>query len=158
MVNNSIVVDLEPSQTKTMTKLNLSNEKLTRKNNGGEEADREEQRRRGSSLGRTTPPRAATHLYPFHEELQFHLLLEVVELSENALTGTVESWFFLLSSLQQVDLANNTFTGVQILRPLAMRAGGSSSSGRSNPVALNLRFNKIQGYVKFMKRLFLNEG
>ncbi|KAH1232609.1 putative inositol transporter 2 [Glycine max] len=60
-----------------MTKLNLSNEKLTRKNNGGEEADREEQRRRGSSLGRTTPPRAATHLYPFHEELQFHLLLEV---------------------------------------------------------------------------------
>ncbi|XP_027366245.1 probable LRR receptor-like serine/threonine-protein kinase At1g34110 [Abrus precatorius] len=64
--------------------------------------------------------------------------LEVVELSENALTGTVESWFFLLPSLQQVNLANNSFTGVQISRP----AGGGS-----NLVALNLGFNRIQGYA-----------
>ncbi|KAH1190785.1 hypothetical protein AAZX31_20G115300 [Glycine max] len=73
--------------------------------------------------------------------------LEVVELSENALTGTVESWFFLLPSLQQVDLANNTFTGVQISRPLAARGGSSSSSGNSNLVALNLGFNRIRGYA-----------
>ncbi|KAK7343475.1 hypothetical protein VNO77_12245 [Canavalia gladiata] len=66
--------------------------------------------------------------------------LKVVELSENALSGTVESWFFLLPSLQQVDLANNSFTGVQISRPAA-RGGGS------NLVALNLGFNRIQGYA-----------
>ncbi|TKY50963.1 Polygalacturonase inhibitor 1 [Spatholobus suberectus] len=71
--------------------------------------------------------------------------LEVVELSENALSGTVESWFFLLPSLQQVDLANNTFTGVQISRPAAARGGSSSSS--SNLVALNLGFNRIRGYA-----------
>ncbi|KAG5153060.1 hypothetical protein JHK84_029532 [Glycine max] len=69
--------------------------------------------------------------------------LEVVELSENALTGTVESWFFLLPSLQQVDLANNTFTGVQISRPLEAREGSSNS----NLVALNLGFNRIRGYA-----------
>lgn len=111
--------------------------------------------------------------------------LEVVELSENALTGTVESWFFLLPSLQQVDLANNTFTGVQISRPLEAREGSSNS----NLVALNLGFNRIRGYapanlgaypalsflsirynalrgaipleygqIKSMKRLFLDEG
>lgn len=71
--------------------------------------------------------------------------LEVVELSNNALTGTVESWFFLLPSLQQVDLANNTFTGVQISNPRAAR--GRSSSGGNNLVALDLGFNRIQGYA-----------
>ncbi|KAK7280338.1 hypothetical protein RJT34_25401 [Clitoria ternatea] len=64
--------------------------------------------------------------------------LEVVELSENALTGTIESWFFLLPSLQQVDLANNSLTGIQISRP---------KSEGSNLVALNLGFNRIQGYA-----------
>lgn len=64
--------------------------------------------------------------------------LEVVELSENALAGKIEAWFFSLPSLQQVDLANNSFTGVEIARP----AGGDS-----NLVAVNLGFNKIQGYV-----------
>ncbi|KAL2324215.1 hypothetical protein Fmac_023273 [Flemingia macrophylla] len=62
--------------------------------------------------------------------------LEVVELSQNALSGAVESWLFMLPSLQQVDLANNTFTGVQISR-------GSSS----NLVAVDLGFNKIRGYA-----------
>ncbi|XP_020238355.1 probable inactive leucine-rich repeat receptor kinase XIAO [Cajanus cajan] len=67
--------------------------------------------------------------------------LEVVELSQNALSGMVESWVFLLPSLQQVDLANNTFTGVQISR---VARGGSTSS---NLVALDLGFNRIQGYA-----------
>ncbi|KAK2458519.1 Leucine-rich repeat (LRR) family protein [Trifolium repens] len=65
--------------------------------------------------------------------------LEVVELSENTLTGTIESWFLLLPSLQQVNLANNSFTGIQISKPA--RGGGS------NLVALNLGFNRIQGYA-----------
>ncbi|XP_061368907.1 probable inactive leucine-rich repeat receptor kinase XIAO [Gastrolobium bilobum] len=65
--------------------------------------------------------------------------LEVVELSENALAGKLESWFFLLPSLQQVDLANNSFTGIQISRPVGY--------GGSNLVALNLGFNKIQDYA-----------
>ncbi|KAJ1397344.1 Leucine-rich repeat [Sesbania bispinosa] len=66
--------------------------------------------------------------------------LEVVELSENALAGTIESWFFQLPSLQQVDLANNSFTGIQISRPA--RGGGGS-----NLVAVNIGFNRIQGYA-----------
>ncbi|CAJ1977404.1 unnamed protein product [Sphenostylis stenocarpa] len=70
--------------------------------------------------------------------------LEVVELSKNALTGTVESWFFSLPSLQQVNLANNTITGVQISRPRAARGGTGSSS---NLVSLDLGFNRIQGYA-----------
>jgi len=65
--------------------------------------------------------------------------LEVVELSENALTGTIETWFLLLSSLQQVNLANNSFTGIQISKP--------ARSVESNLVALNLGFNRIQGYA-----------
>lgn len=65
--------------------------------------------------------------------------LEVVELSENYLTGTLESWFFLLPSLQQVDLANNSLTRVEISSP---PAGGSSDL-----VAVDLGFNRIDGYV-----------
>lgn len=83
LVRNLVVANLEPSQTKTMMKLNLPN----RKNN----------------VVVLLQPTSI----PF--KLQIHLLLEVVELIENALTRTVESWFFLLSSLQQVDLDNNTF-------------------------------------------------
>ena len=70
--------------------------------------------------------------------------LEVVQLSDNALTGTVESWFFSLPSLQQVNLANNTFTAVQISGPRAARGGSGSSS---NLVALDLGFNRIRGYA-----------
>ncbi|WVY96195.1 hypothetical protein V8G54_028346 [Vigna mungo] len=70
--------------------------------------------------------------------------LEVVELSDNALTGTLESWFFSLPSLQQVNLANNTFTAAQISGPHP-DSGGIGS--RSNLVALDLGFNRIQGYA-----------
>ncbi|KAF2294649.1 hypothetical protein GH714_014246 [Hevea brasiliensis] len=44
--------------------------------------------------------------------------LEVVELSENSLTGAVESWFLALPALQQVDLANNSLTSIEILKPV----------------------------------------
>lgn len=37
--------------------------------------------------------------------------LEVVELSENMLTGTIPGWFFLQPSIQQVNFVNNGFTG-----------------------------------------------
>lgn len=62
--------------------------------------------------------------------------LEVVELSENKFTGTVEPWFFLLPSLQQVDLANNSFTGIEIWK---------SSGLNSDLVAVDLGFNKLEG-------------
>ncbi|KAI3755422.1 hypothetical protein L1987_55220 [Smallanthus sonchifolius] len=61
--------------------------------------------------------------------------LEVVELSENSLTGTIPAWFFLIPSLQQVNLANNIFTGVEVFKPV-----------NSNLVAVDLGFNKISGY------------
>ncbi|XP_054790912.1 probably inactive leucine-rich repeat receptor-like protein kinase IMK2 [Prosopis cineraria] len=64
--------------------------------------------------------------------------LEVVELSENMLAGKIEAWFFQLPSLQQVDMANNSFTGVEISRPVG---------GNSDLVAVNLGFNKIQGFA-----------
>ncbi|XVE66791.1 hypothetical protein DITRI_Ditri08aG0107500 [Diplodiscus trichospermus] len=62
--------------------------------------------------------------------------LEVVELSENSLSGTLGAWFFLLPSLQQVDLANNSFTSLEISKP---------PGGNSDLVAVNLGFNKIEG-------------
>ncbi|XWS39912.1 hypothetical protein CRYUN_Cryun18bG0095500 [Craigia yunnanensis] len=62
--------------------------------------------------------------------------LEVVELSENSLSGTIGAWFFLLPSLQQVDLVNNSFTRVEISKP---------PGGNSDLVAVNLGFNKIEG-------------
>ena len=62
--------------------------------------------------------------------------LEVVELSENSFTGTLKPWFFLLPSLQQVDLANNKLTCVKVCKP---------TSGNSNLVAIDLGFNSIDG-------------
>ncbi|KAK9286986.1 hypothetical protein L1049_015394 [Liquidambar formosana] len=64
--------------------------------------------------------------------------LEVVELSANSFTGTLHGWFFLLPSIQQVNLANNSFTRVEIWKP-----GG----GVSDLVALDLSFNRIEGYL-----------
>ncbi|KAJ7967505.1 Leucine-rich repeat receptor protein kinase [Quillaja saponaria] len=64
--------------------------------------------------------------------------LEVVELSENSLAGTLQGWLFLLPSLQQVDLANNSFTRVEIWKPVG---------GDSDLVAVNLGFNNIHGYA-----------
>lgn len=63
----------------------------------------------------------------------------MVELSENVLNGMIEDWFLLLPSLQQVNLENNSFTGIQISRPV--------KDGGNNLVALNIGFNKIQGYA-----------
>ncbi|KAJ6310488.1 hypothetical protein OIU76_015252 [Salix suchowensis] len=60
--------------------------------------------------------------------------IEVVELSENSLNGTLESWFFLLPALQQVDLANNSLTRIEISKP-----------ANSDLVAVDLGFNKIVG-------------
>lgn len=62
--------------------------------------------------------------------------LEVVELSANAFRGALQSWFFLLPSLQQVNLANNSFTALEILKPTT-----------SDLVAVDLGFNRIKGYV-----------
>jgi hypothetical protein len=62
--------------------------------------------------------------------------LEVVELSENSFTGTLEPWFFLLPALQQVDLSNNSLTRVEISKP---------SNANSDLVAVDLGFNKIEG-------------
>ncbi|XP_021892344.1 probably inactive leucine-rich repeat receptor-like protein kinase At3g28040 [Carica papaya] len=64
--------------------------------------------------------------------------LEVVELSENSFAGTLGEWFFLLPSLQQVDLANNNLTRVEIPKPGL--AGGDL-------VAVELGYNKIDGYA-----------
>ncbi|KAM0036072.1 putative non-specific serine/threonine protein kinase [Helianthus debilis subsp. tardiflorus] len=61
--------------------------------------------------------------------------LEVVELSENSLTGTIPAWFFLIPSLQQVNLAHNNFTGLNILKPV-----------NSNLIAVDLGYNSISGY------------
>ncbi|CAH8361916.1 unnamed protein product [Eruca vesicaria subsp. sativa] len=60
--------------------------------------------------------------------------LEVVELAENSFTGTLGAWFFLLQSIQQVDLANNSITGLEVLPP-----------GESDLVAVELGFNRIAG-------------
>ncbi|XP_027070161.2 receptor-like protein 7 [Coffea arabica] len=64
--------------------------------------------------------------------------LEVVELSENSFPGTLETWFFLLPTLQQVDLANYSFTWVDIWKP---------KNGNSNLVAVDLGFNRIEWYL-----------
>lgn len=65
--------------------------------------------------------------------------LMVVELSENSFTGTVESWLFLLPSLQQVDLAKNSFTAVNVAQPPA------NSNGEL--VAVDLSYNKMEGFL-----------
>ncbi|GAV86375.1 hypothetical protein CFOL_v3_29806, partial [Cephalotus follicularis] len=62
--------------------------------------------------------------------------IEVIELSENSFTCTLQSWFVLLPALQQVDLANNDLTRVDIAKP---------TSGISDLVAVDLGFNKIEG-------------
>lgn len=63
--------------------------------------------------------------------------LEVVELAENSFTGTLGAWFFLLQSIQQVDLANNSITGLEVLPP--------KLAGDSDLVAVELGFNRISG-------------
>lgn len=64
--------------------------------------------------------------------------LEVVELGHNSLAGTLEPWLFLLPSVQQIDLANNSLARVDVTTP---PAGGGSL------VAVDLGFNRIEGFV-----------
>ncbi|KAK4437917.1 Calmodulin-binding receptor kinase CaMRLK [Sesamum alatum] len=66
--------------------------------------------------------------------------LMVVELSENSFTGSLESWFFLLPSLQQVNLAKNSLTGVAVAKPPA-------NSNTGELVAVDLSYNKISGFL-----------
>ncbi|KAJ3704657.1 hypothetical protein LUZ61_008362 [Rhynchospora tenuis] len=63
--------------------------------------------------------------------------IQVIELAENRLQGKLQSWFFLLPSLQQVDLSNNSFTGISVQSPTA--------SNTNQLVAIDLGFNKIKG-------------
>ncbi|XP_043711896.1 putative receptor-like protein kinase At3g47110 [Telopea speciosissima] len=65
--------------------------------------------------------------------------LEVVELGANRFTGAVQAWFFLIPSLQQVDLANNSFTRIEIQK--------SGNVKNSQLVAVDLGFNRIKGYL-----------
>ncbi|CAL0320762.1 unnamed protein product [Lupinus luteus] len=65
--------------------------------------------------------------------------LAVLELSENRLYGKLEPWLFQLPSLQQVDLANNRFNGIEVWKPVNGRG--------SDLVAIDLGFNKIEGYA-----------
>ncbi|XP_047328024.1 LRR receptor-like serine/threonine-protein kinase GHR1 [Impatiens glandulifera] len=61
--------------------------------------------------------------------------LEVVELSENSIPGNLQAWFFLIPSLQQVNLANNSLKGIEIWKPV---------NGISDLVAVDLSFNGIK--------------
>ncbi|CAN1307546.1 DNA damage-repair/toleration protein DRT100 [Linum perenne] len=61
--------------------------------------------------------------------------LEVVELGENSLAGKLEPWFFNLPAIQQVNLANNSFTAIEV--------GG----GGGQLVAVDLGFNRIGGRI-----------
>ncbi|KNA14462.1 hypothetical protein SOVF_107320 [Spinacia oleracea] len=65
--------------------------------------------------------------------------LETVELSANSFTGVLQSWFFQLPGLQQINLSNNSLSGVEIWKP-----NRGYSSGL---VAVDLGFNKIEGYL-----------
>ncbi|KAK6916406.1 Leucine-rich repeat [Dillenia turbinata] len=60
--------------------------------------------------------------------------VEVVELSSNSFSGSIQPWFFQLPSLQQVNLYNNSLTHVDI-----------PAGSNSDLVAIDLSFNKIEG-------------
>ncbi|XP_073127754.1 uncharacterized protein [Henckelia pumila] len=66
-------------------------------------------------------------------------LLMVLELSDNFFSGTLDSWLFLLPSLQQVNLSNNSFTTIAVAKP--------PSGFGSDLVAVDLSLNKIEGLL-----------
>lgn len=68
--------------------------------------------------------------------------LEVVELGHNSLAGALEPWLFLLPSVQQIDLANNSLARVDVPTPPTAGGGGGGSL-----VAVDLGFNRIEGLV-----------
>ncbi|KAI3496983.1 hypothetical protein L1887_39363 [Cichorium endivia] len=61
--------------------------------------------------------------------------LEVVELSDISFTGVIPVGL-LQPSLQQVNLANNGFTAIEISKPI-----------NSNLIAVNVGYNKIVGFL-----------
>lgn len=63
--------------------------------------------------------------------------LEVVELTANKLYGRIEGWFFLLPSLQQVNLSNNSINSINVWKP--------TKGLGERLVAADLSFNKIEG-------------
>lgn len=63
--------------------------------------------------------------------------LMVVELAENSFTGTLDPWVFLLPSLQQIDLAKNSFSIVSVVKPPA----------NSELIAVDLSYNKLNGFL-----------
>ncbi|KAK4789176.1 hypothetical protein SAY86_020495 [Trapa natans] len=65
--------------------------------------------------------------------------LEVIELSQNSFSGSLEPWLLLLPSIQQVDLANNSLTRFDVAAP--------PSVADSNLVAVDLGFNRIEGNI-----------
>ncbi|KAK1417518.1 hypothetical protein QVD17_26647 [Tagetes erecta] len=82
----------------------------------------------------------SNHLSGELPETSFNNLtqLEVVELSNNSFTGTIPGWFFLQPLVQQVNLAGNRFTSIEILKPV--KAGFSS-----NLIAVDVGYNEIVG-------------
>jgi Leucine-rich repeat (LRR) protein len=63
--------------------------------------------------------------------------IQVIELAGNQLWGKLESWLFLLPSIQQVNLSNNSFTGLWVQSPPA--------NSTNQLVAIDLGFNQIEG-------------
>ncbi|KAF3338994.1 LRR receptor-like serine/threonine-protein kinase FLS2 [Carex littledalei] len=63
--------------------------------------------------------------------------IQVIELAGNRLEGKLESWLFLLPSMQQMDLSNNSFTGLSVQSPPV--------NGTNQFVAIDLGFNHIKG-------------
>ncbi|KAD6795300.1 hypothetical protein R6Q59_020806 [Mikania micrantha] len=102
--------------------------------------------------------------------------LEVVEISNNSLTGIIPGWFFLQPALQQINLANNRFTSIEILKPInsnliAVDAGYNEIVGDLSVTftaydmlsSLSLRYNKLHGPIPeeysrktTLRRLFLD--
>ncbi|CAN8257923.1 unnamed protein product [Cochlearia groenlandica] len=68
--------------------------------------------------------------------------LEIAELADNFFTGKIGSWFFNLESIQQIDLANNSITAIEVVFPPP-----SPTTGESNLVAVELGFNRISGKI-----------
>ncbi|RWR81411.1 polygalacturonase inhibitor 1-like protein [Cinnamomum micranthum f. kanehirae] len=64
--------------------------------------------------------------------------LEVVELSSNKFRGVLKGWLFLLPSIQQIDLANNSLTSVEV---------GDAKATMSDLVAVDLGYNQIEGQL-----------
>ncbi|KAJ0697249.1 putative non-specific serine/threonine protein kinase [Helianthus annuus] len=87
--------------------------------------------------------------------------LEAVDLSDNLLTGTIPGWFFLQPFLQRVNLSNNRFTGMEILKPNnsnfldTIDAGYNKINGYLSTnftvyhmlSSLSLRYNKLKGSI-----------